>query len=242
MPLSSDCIQDKEKSIGFYQMEPECGCTQHHDAVCLANARRKCWPDDDWMKNCHPIRCRNCDKELKRWQREMNGIEQIKKQFKWSRHKFIKFATLGLPGTKEFPIDLAEDQVKLYRENLVAKFKLLRRTKVWKNSVDGGKWYFEITSRTSLEQMHIECEDNSIINVKLNPHLHILFMGPAKMDYDKLQKECKRLGLGKFHFSPIKKGSKFKNAIKYISSYLKKDNQFQGVNRGSFGFLQGKKK
>ncbi len=233
MPLSSDCIQDKEEQpYGFF-----CdNCEIYHNVLGHYVAS---WNID---RHCRPNRCIDCDRELKRWLREKAGIEQIKKQFKWTRHKFIKFATVGLPGWKEFPLDLADDQVKLYREELVAKFKLLRRTKVWKESVDGGKWFFEITSHTSLEQMHTENIENSVINVKLNPHLHILFMGPKKMDYDTLQKECTRVGLGRFHFSPIKKGSKFKNAIKYISAYLKKDEQTKGVNRGSFGFLQGKKK
>jgi hypothetical protein len=192
--------------------------------------------------HCRPNRCTTCDRNLKRWQRQANGIKQIKKQFKWSRHKFIKFGTIGMPGTKEFPVELADEKIKPYREEIVAKFKLLRRSKVWKDNVDGGKWFFEVVSTSILEQEHTNDDPNSVINVKLHPHLHILFLGPSKMDYDQLQLACKKVGLGKFHFSKSKPGSKFKNVLKYISGYLKKDNQFQGVNRGSFGFLQGNKK
>lgn len=238
MPLSSDCIQDKEKiPYGFFCEN----CKVYHMTLGIIIDVNHMNEDD--YEHCIPNRCLDCDRELQRWKRQQEGIKQIKKQFKWSRHKFIKFGTIGLPGNKEFPTDFADEQIKSYREELVAKFKLLRRTKVWKSSVDGGKWFFEITSRTSLEQMHTDIDrSNSVVNVKLNPHLHVLFMGPSKMNYEDLQKECKRLQLGRFHFSPIKKGSKFQNALKYISAYLKKDEQTKGVNRGSFGFLQGNKK
>ncbi len=239
MPLSSDCIQDKEKKpYGFFCED----CEIFDITEQIISQEWWLYEAEYLATHCRPNRCRECDRELKRWKREQEGIKQIKKQFDWSRHKFIKFGTIGLPGGKEFPIDMADNQVKLYREELVAKFKLLRRTAIWKKGVDGGKWYFEVTSRSSLEQMHTEERKNSVIKIKLNPHLHILFMGPKKMDYDTLQKECTRVGLGTFHFSPGKKGSKFQNAIKYISAYLKKDNQFQGVNRGSFGFLNKVKK
>ncbi len=240
MPLSSDCIQDKEKKpFGFFCDECE-----------IYDKTQDCFIDHNLVKiepeylqlHCRPNRCHICDRELKRWIREQEGIKQIKKQFNWSRHRFIKFATLGLPGNKNFPVNLADNEVKKFREELVAKFKLLRRTATWKKAVDGGKWYFEVTTRSHLEQMHINTDEKSVVKVKLNPHLHILFMGPEKMDYDEIQLECTRLQLGKFHFSKQKPGSKFQNAIKYISAYLKKDNQFQGVNRGTFGFLQGNKK
>ena len=240
MPLSSDCIQDKEKKpYGFFCSECEIFDKTNYNFI----DHNLVEIDKAYLAtHCRPNRCLDCDRELARWKREQEGIKQIKKQFVWSRHKFIKFGTLGLPGTKNVPIKMSDKEIKKYRENLVAKFKLLRRTKVWKKAVDGGKWYFEVTTRSHLEQMHTNDDDNSVVEVKLNPHLHILFMGPEKMDYDELQEECSRLDLGKFHFSKQRPGSKFQNAIKYISAYLKKDNQFQGVNRGSFGFLQGNKK
>jgi len=239
MPLSSDCIQDKEKPLyGFFCEECEI-----YDYLLGTVGPLLGTENPDYVKtHCRPNRCTTCDRDLKRWQRQENGIEQIKRQFKWSRHKFIKFGTIGMPGRKEFPADLADEKIKPYREDIVHKFKMLRRSKVWKDNVDGGKWFFEVVTTTILEQEHTNDDPNTVIDVKLHPHLHVLFMGPSKMDYDQLQLACKKVGLGKFHFSKSKRGSKFQNVLRYIAGYLKKDNQFQGVNRGSFGFLQGNKK
>ncbi|AXH79199.1 MAG: replication protein [Circular genetic element sp.] len=238
MPLSSDCIQDKEKPLyGFF-----CKDCEIYDNLLGTVDKPNGWENRDYIRqHCRPNRCTKCDRELKRWQREMNGIEQIKKQFNWERHKFLKFGTIGLAGSKEFPIDMAEDQIKPYREELVAKFKILRRKPIWKDCVDGGKWFFEVTTRTHVTQKQLD-DGEYTVSVKLNPHLHILFMGPKKINYDQLQLACKKVGLGKFHFSKSTSGTKFQNVLRYISGYLKKDNQFQGVNRGSFGFLQGNKK
>jgi hypothetical protein len=167
MPPSSDCIQDKEKPLyGFFCEE----CEIYDFLLGTVGPLLGTENPEYLQQHCRPNRCTRCDRHLKRWQRQANGIEQIKKQFKWSRHKFIKFGTIGMPGTKEFPVELADDQIKPYREEIVAKFKLLRRSKVWKDNVDGGKWFFEVTTRTSLEQEHTNDDPNSIIDVKLNPH------------------------------------------------------------------------
>ncbi len=235
VPLSSDYIQDKEKiPFGFFCFNCE---IYENDGYSPTFHTKHTFHQIKDMRICRPNRCKDCDRELARWKRCQEGVKRWKKKFNYQRHKFIKFSTIGLPGSKQFPIDSCDKAIAAYRQELVYKFKLLRRKPIWKNNVDGGQWFFEVTTRTNTRQMSTNMKSSEIIDLNLNPHLHIVFMGPSKMDYDEIQKACKSVGLGKMKFSPMKRGTKINNIMKYVYSYLKKDGQFKGINRGTFGFL-----
>lgn len=200
---------------------------------------------------CKPNRCKDCDRDLKRWLRIKKWENKFKDRFDWDRHRFLKFGTVGIPGEKKFLITDFDDSMKSYRDDLTTKFKKLRQTEVWKNHVDGGMWFFEITSETIPQNFRLQERSSSSLNpivlpdleMKINPHLHIVFFGPKKIPYDALQEACSDSGLGKFHFSsPKDKAGNsvipgISNALDYLFSYLKKENQIEGRNRNTFGVM-----
>ena len=209
--------------------------------------------------SCRPNRCTNCDRDLKRWLRIQKWKRKIIANFDYDKHRFLKFGTVGLPGDKIFPIENEDDYIE-FRERLTHNFKQLRREPLWKECVDGGMWFFEVTERpipvpadnqvriiealVVAEKVHYAPLIVQPTLKKINPHLHILFFGPKKVPYEELQELCVKHGLGRFKFSkPTDKVGNdimpgIKNALYYTMSYLKKETQVQGRNRDTFGALR----
>lgn len=108
---------------------------QHEDTLELRVASRKC--NQRW--------CAMCQK-TKRWI-IMNAVTE------WAEKKdHVKFVTLTLKSSA----DTLESQVS----RLYDSFRRLRNSKVWRQSVRGGVWFFQLTVNRSTGMWH--------------PHLHIL--------------------------------------------------------------------
>lgn len=217
----------------------------------------------------YPTRCTTCNNEKRRWERRRNWFRRICDRFDWRRHGFMKFVTVGLPGEKIFQepeprSELPKDQSTLskqkfpyepghYRPELIRGLKALRKTDFWNEHVDGGMWFYEETIREELNglqnqrTLHSDAFYDANVTIHLNPHMHILLLGPKKIPYDQLQEEAAKVGLGKFKFSsPRNKYGQYvyptiKNAVWYVMSYLKKDTQIDARCRGTFGCLYGDK-
>ena len=230
--MSPNLYEIKEEPIlgpGFFCEE----CTIWHDMFCR-DSGREC-PQMPFEKHtswgsCRPNRCQSCDRDLKRWLRQQKWKRKILASFDYEKHRFLKFGTIGLPGHKIFPIENEDDYIE-FRERLTHNFKLLRKDKLWKECVDGGMWFFEVTE-TPIPVHEVHIANAMPSRKKINPHLHIL------------QELCAKHGLGRFKFSkPTDKAGNdimpgIKNALYYTMSYLKKETQVQGKNRDTFGVLR----
>lgn len=108
---------------------------QHEESLELRVASRKC--NQRWCPMCQ---------KTKRWI-ITNAVTD------WAENKkHVKFVTLTLkssPGTLEFQVSRLYDS-----------FRRLRNSKVWRQSVRGGVWFFQLTINKQTRMWH--------------PHLHIL--------------------------------------------------------------------
>jgi len=108
---------------------------QNEDTRELRIASRKC--NQRWCPMCQ---------KTKRWIITNSVSEWVQTK------KYVKFVTVTLKSS----FDPLEVQIK----RLYDSFKVLRRQKLWKQSVRGGVWFFQLTMNQTTKQWH--------------PHIHIL--------------------------------------------------------------------
>jgi hypothetical protein len=199
-----------------------------------------------------PNRCSKHNTELKAWQRKRKYIKKWMKLFEkyYIRWRYVKMLTLTMPGYMHIKPRIGEDvedYMIYFRNEIVRRFKLLRkRSKYWNKVIDGGQWFYECPLK----------------NGKTNPHLHILLVGPKKVNQDLLKIELKKYHLGEImkFSSPknkdgvIQKMTYWKNrklmmnksavsrVMNYVMKYVTKEEHADGKNNAFFGNLHGKKK
>ena len=246
-------IQDNEQSLLWpFQWHPEC-CKIHHECNMdfvgggthegieyhYGMGTIKCENNKHLMKafGCRPNRCLPHGKEVKTFIRTKKWKLKLKKKFKKNRHLFVRMLTLGLPGIKHHPLEDLDQVISEYRKYIVGEFHTLRERQIWKDVVDGGMWFFEVT---------IDIQPDGM--VKVNPHLHMPILCNKKLPIKELNQylaDPNGINLGRAYVSvPKDKEGKFKkheaqDAINYCMSYLKKDEQLNGRNRQTFGCLFG---
>ncbi len=101
-------------------------------------------------RKCNQRWCPMCQK-TKRWIITNSVSEWVQQR------KYVKFITVTLKSSNE---SLCFQVKRLYES-----FKILRRKKLWKQSVRGGVWFFQLTMNDTTKQWH--------------PHVHVL----ADSDY-----------------------------------------------------------
>jgi len=180
-----------------------------------------------------PLRCKECNIEMKRWQRRKQWRERFEDRFNYKRHRFYKFLAFSIAGKKDFT-DLID-----YRRLLVERFNKVRRTAIWKKHIDGGMWFFEVTTTSGVQD---DLEEGCFhAEVSINPHMHVIVMGPKLIPIQELSDEFKKHGLGNLDVSRSRdeRGRYCRpspeQALGYLLGYLKKDDQLQGRNRQTFG-------
>jgi hypothetical protein len=195
----------------------------------------QCQNDKHLMKafGCRPNRCSKHGKIVKRFIRSKDWKKKLKLKFNRRRHLFVRLVTVGRPGIKHHDIDELEEIIAEYRKDIIANFNTLRKRAIWKNSVDGGMWFFENT---------IDIQDNG--KVKVNPHLHIALLCSEKLPVQEINNYLagvNGINLGRMWVSTprnangtIKKAS-IDDAVNYCINYIKLDQQIDGRNRGTFG-------
>ncbi len=159
---------------------------------------------------------------------------KLNKKFNKHRHHHVRMVTLGLPGRK-LTTKNKEKLISEYRDIIKKEFKKLRERKIWKESVDGGIYFFECTEND---------EDDG--QTTINPHLHMVLLCPKKFGVKAMNdyvSSINGISLGRFWIStPRDKKGRIKkttpeSAIHYCVSYVKKPNQLDGKNRQSFGIM-----
>jgi hypothetical protein len=203
----------------------------------LPNGPTQCQNNKHLMKafGCKPNRCSDHGKTVKTFIRTKDWKKKLKLKFNRRRHCFIRMITIGRPGVKLHQADDIEEIISSYRNSMIIEFHKFRKRSIWKNSVDGGMWFFEAT---------INLQDNGM--VKINPHLHIVLlcskMLPVK-DMNDYLAGTNKINLGKIHVSVPRwpngqiKICKPTDAINYCINYMKTDQQIDGRNRGTFGSM-----
>lgn len=194
-------------------------------------------PDDLIIKK-YPNRCSECNIEYCRWKRGKDWGDKFLSVFSWKRHRFPKMLTFGMPGVK-YVNDLID-----YRAKLRRGFNNLRKAKFWTDNVDGGMWFYEITSNIVENQCTLDGTSfpSGIETGTLNPHMHCLILSPNKIDMTLLNQELLSRGLGYGDIQPPPQHATTRSAFNYFLSYMKKETQLEGRNRGSFGIMRGVKK
>jgi len=96
-------------------------------------------------RKCNQRWCPMCQK-TKRWIITNSVSEWVQTK------KYVKFVTVTLKSST----DSLEFQVK----RLYESFQVLRRQKLWKQSVRGGVWFFQLTMNSTTQEWH--------------PHIHVL--------------------------------------------------------------------
>jgi hypothetical protein len=238
-------VRDKEQSSPhLWEWEEHCCSIWHncyenytsdgHSDV-IPNGPAQCQNNKHLMKEfgCKPNRCSVHGKIVKQWRRSKDWKKKLKLKFIRKRHVFIRMITIGRPGIKHHDIEKLDEVIREYRTDMIANFNTLRKRSIWKNSVDGGMWFFENT---------IDILDNG--KVKVNPHLHIVLLCSKMLPVKKLNNYIAGMNgidLGRINVSvprhpngQLKKCST-KDAINYCINYVKKDTQIDGRNRGTFG-------
>jgi hypothetical protein len=239
-------VKEKKGRKGPIFFGQDCGC-KIQSGACV-------WADRDDI----PIRCSKHNIQMHNWARTKKFKIKWEKLFtkQYRRWRFVKMLTITLPGYLHWQIRPGEDHedyIVALRNDILVKFRKLIRCKYWKDTVDGGQWFFECP----------------ISEGKMNPHFHIMLVGPKLINQDKLQKELERLSLGsekeenevrtiaKFSSPKTKNGtiqkmtywkdrqlrpnkSAIKKAIYYALKYVRKEEQASGKNNSFFGELYKK--
>ncbi len=236
-------VNDKTSSIPWEWDESCCSiwhnCYENYTSDghsdCLPNGPTQCQNDKHLMKafGCKPNRCSSHGKTVKRFIRSKDWKKKLRKKFNKRRHHHVRMITIGQPGIKHHNPEELEDVIKDYRKDVITNFNALRRRSIWKNSVDGGMWFFENT---------IDIQENG--KVKVNPHLHVALLCSEELpvkDLNEYLAGVNGINLGRIWVSTprnsngtIKKAST-KDAINYCVNYIKLDQQIDGRNRGTFG-------
>jgi len=199
------------------------------------------------IHHCTPNRCLPCARELKRWQRGKNYQRRLLLKFQRERHHHIRMIGIGWLGVRTIQTNQIDKAIRDARTEMVEGLRALRKKPFWKKHCDGGFWFFECTTE--------QIDDN---HMHINPHMHLVVLCPKlfpvrKMnDYlDELRWKnsggaTAKLGRTFINHSRNKDGtikkSKPQDAVNYCVNYVKKDNQFDGKNRGPFGIVLRKSK
>lgn len=196
--------------------------------------------EDTWRAP-QPHRCSPCNTEFMSWKRSRKWEKRLLEVFDYKRHRYFKFLTFGLEGTKTIA-DLID-----YRAELCTRFNGVRRSKFWNEHVDGGMWFFEVTMKTKHYQDTVDggafVDD---VAIHLNPHFHCLILGPKKIPIrndslpstEVLEDIFENWGLGALNIRGDHGRDGPRAAVGYITAYLKKDNQAKGRNRGTWGIVR----
>ena len=199
------------------------------DADDYIRVLRRANPDWRYSKRTfnlrYPERCRNCERNKKRYQRMRRRLTKIYDtaesldDWKYRRPKLITFA---IPSLWTFDPDGVEELKKL-REILPRARQVLAE-----NGVLGGCYVPEMTTR--------RIEDIGGVVYKHHAHIHMVAVAPF-IHSSKLGEFCEillPLGLGRINYvAPRGAGSKNKVAS-YISKYLTKE----GRVCASFGIMR----
>ena len=190
-----------------------------------------------------------------RWKRTDRLRRKILLKFDYRRHMCIKMLTISLHRDTLLREDLAEQ-----RAHGLRRFHNLRKSKFWKAHVDGGVWFYEVTTNTSDETLTIDCPDiptdlglefetitwSTGRHTTVHPHLHCLLLSPKKIPMNLLNHELRSRELGDAWITVPKDRDgniidddkvSIKQALGYALSYVKKKDQEDGRNRGTFGTL-----
>jgi len=194
----------------------------------------------------YPKRCSGCCREINKWRRNKAYKKLLKKHFNPRRHAFLKFLTFSMPGHKYL------NELIDHRSELIRRFNLLRKTEFWTEHVDGGIWFYEFTTNHSENQTTIDSSiafpDGEVFGT-INPHMHVILMGPKKIPMKVLNQRLATYGLGHAYITtPRDRSGRYlsnsdtgiKNAIGYVMGYLNKPSQADSKNRQAFGCLYGK--
>ena len=205
----------------------------------------------------YPKRCAGHNKKYMRWRRKRDLRVKILDLFDWRRHMCIKMLEFSLHRETVYLEDLAEQ-----RAHGLRRFKNLRKSKFWKEHVDGGVWFYEFTDNTSDETVTIDCPDGPTdlgletgtitwdigTHTTVHPHVHCLLLSPKKIPMDLLNAELKKRDLGHAfvtvpkdrHGNIIDDDKMSVNmGLGYALKYVEKDIQANSRNRGTFGTLHG---
>ena len=214
------------ESTGDLQLEIQCNC--NHETMRLYS--------------CRPNRCLPCARELKRWQRGKAYQKRLLLKFKRERHHHIRMITFGWLGLRTINNKLIDKAIIGARTEMVRALRALRKKPFWTKHVDGGYWFFECpTEPIDDDHTHI------------NPHMHLIVLCPKMFPYRQMNNHLDELrwknsagGTAKLGHCFINhsrnkdgtiKKSKPADAVNYCVNYVKKDNQFDGKNRGPFGIV-----
>jgi len=216
---------------GEPNLEIQCGCNR--DAM------------DLW--GCRPNRCLACARELKRWQRGKNYQRRLLFKFQRERHHHIRMITFTWLGIRSINTKLIDKTIITARQEMVVALRALRKKPFWSKHCDGGYWFFECPT-----------EPINDIQTHINPHMHLVVLCPKLFPYRKMNDyldelrwknsggATAKLGHCFINHSRNKDGtikkSKPQDAVNYCVNYVKKDNQFDGKNRGPFGIVLRKSK
>lgn len=186
------------------------------------------------------------------------GKFKLQKGFTISRNDTLGYSESKSPLFEYHDkYEFGDDHIE-WRNELRKRFNKLRRDPWWKNHVDGGIWFYE-TVLTELDNKFQEkltpgsVEEQFDIRMKIHPHFHCMILSPKnlagkKKNFSELNYLFKKYKLGKPSVSVAKDkdgntvNASVKAALWYLTNYLKKQEHAEGVNRGSFGIFNKKKK
>ncbi len=237
--LPAESLDWGGKPVGFTCQ----GCHMHHDMHCRDGDQVCSYTRGSTGRiACYPIRCRECNTNYCKWKRIQVWKERLLARFDYNRHRYIRMMTISMPGDKIYPIDIYDDMIEHWRHELTTRFAKLRRSKYWKEHVDGGIWFFETTVHPHLYQRFIEYELGSdpeiLVDNKINPHLHVVLLG-RYLDQQLLAEELENHGLG-LPWITARDGSSenIHSALDYCMAYLNKSPNYQGRQRDTFGCMR----
>ena len=256
-------IQDTENPPGFVCDK----CTVFHRCQKYDDAhitmKPTCDIDKDVMKmhGCIPNRCNRCSRWNKRWQLGETYKRNLVAKFDKRRHHHIRMVQLGWLGERKVEKKFIGSKLKFTREEhpmlgqwkcpirrardeMISGLKALREYHIWKEHVDGGIWFFEVTTKpVGDHHMHI------------NPHMHLVLLCPKKFPVEQINNllfdqnglvrregtRVSKLGRCHIHSTRCKKTGKFlkskpKDAANYLVSYAKRPG-IVGKSRNQFGIL-----
>ncbi|HHZ81998.1 MAG TPA: hypothetical protein EYN64_04665, partial [Flavobacteriales bacterium] len=133
-------VMTGDKEWCFYNDTSSCNCNLYLDR----GSGVPLWPS----------RCPRHNKEYMEWKRTDRLRKKILVKFDYRRHMCIKMLTISLHRDTLLREDLAEQ-----RAHGLRRFHNLRKSKFWKAHVDGGVWFYEVTTNTSDETVTIDCPD-----------------------------------------------------------------------------------
>ena len=214
-----------------------------------------------------PMRCPGHNTEFMTWKRTAALRDKIIKVFDYKRHMFIKMLTISLHRSKLLLDDLPEQRTHGLRAFHNLRKSLFWKKHVdggvWfyestfhcsdeKSTVDrpNDGWVDSLPD-VALRGQQLRTRRinwNIGTHTTAHPHLHCLVLSPKKIPMDLLNQELGSRGLGDAWITVPKdkegniikdENMSIKKALGYALSYVKKQTQEDGRNRGTFGCLYG---